>query len=210
MSSLLPSLRWRYATKKFDPTKKLTNAQLDELLEVLRLSASSFGLQAYKFLVIENPDLRAKIREHAWNQSQITDASHLIALCSFRTLPAEHIDAFAADIAMTRGIPMEKVQPYREMMAGFAKAKTPAEVQEWLKRQTYIALGFLLTAAAEMKIDTCPIEGFDGAQVDKILNTEKDNLTVVTFCPVGFRASDDAYASLAKVRFAKEKMIESR
>ncbi|MEI8229916.1 MAG: NAD(P)H-dependent oxidoreductase [Candidatus Peregrinibacteria bacterium] len=207
MTTIIDDLQWRYAVKKFDPTKKLTQKQLNQLLEALRLAPSSFGIQPFKFLVIEDPQLRATIRTHAWNQSQITDASHLIALCALRTLTPEHIQAYTANIAATRNVPAESVQPYRDRMLQYVKEKSTEEVLEWSKRQTSIAFGVLLAAAAALHIDACPVEGMEAEKVDNDLDLAKDNLTIVSLCPVGFRAEDDGYAKLAKVRFAKEKII---
>ncbi len=203
-------LRWRYATKKFDATKKLTQAQIDELLETLRLTPSSFGLQPYKFLVIENAAVRLKLREHGWNQTQITDASHLIAICSYRTIDQAFVDRNLDLISRERNIPLESLKGYREKIAGYLLKRTPEQIGEWAKRQGYIALGILLSACAAMEIDSCPMEGFDPVLVDEDLDLKKDNLTIVALCPVGYRAGDDDFATLAKVRFPREQMVEVR
>ncbi len=210
MSDFNDHLRWRYATKKFDPTKKLAKEQLHALLEALRLSASSFGLQPYSFIVVENPALRAELKEHSWNQSQVTDASHLIALCAKRTVDMAYVDTCLKEIADVRGLPMDALKGYRERIGGHLLGKKPEQIAEWAKRQTYIALGFLLSAAALMHIDACPMEGFDPEQIDRILDLQKDGLTIVALCPIGFRASDDAFASAKKVRFALEKLVRRK
>ncbi len=207
MSTHLDSLHWRYATKKFDPTKKLTDAQLQELLDAVQLSASSYGLQAYKIVVVTNPAIREKIKEHAWNQTQVTDASHLIAICTYKSIDEAYVDSFISLIAETRGLTAESLAGYREMMVGSIKGRTTEELAHWLRCQGYIALGFLLSAAAEAHIDSCPMEGFDAAHVDVDLDLLESNLTTVALCPVGFRADDDATASYAKVRFPKEELV---
>jgi|CXWL01.1.fsa_nt_gi nitroreductase len=207
MSSYNDRLFWRYATKKFDPTKHLTQEQLDELLESARLSASSYGLQPYKLVVVTNPAIRAKLREHAWNQSQVTDASHLVVICSYRTIDAAYIDRFVGIIASERGVSVESLKGYRDMMVGSIQGRTPEQLADWMKRQSYIALGFLLSAAAQHQIDACPMEGFDATHVDVDLGLAEENLTAAVFCPLGFRASDDATASYKKVRFPKEEFI---
>jgi nitroreductase len=207
MPDLNDHLRWRYATKTFDPAKKLTQQQLDDLLEALRLSPSSFGLQPYSFIVVENPEIRARLQAVSWNQSQVTDASHLIALCAKRTVDSAYVDECLREIASVRGLPVDALKGYRDRIGSYLLAKKPAEILEWAKRQTYIALGFLLSAAALMGVDSCPMEGFDPEQVDCILDLRKDDLTIVALCPVGFRAPDDAFASAKKVRFGMGKLV---
>lgn len=209
MSQLIQDLNWRYATKKFDPTKKLTKEQLEQLLEAMRLTATSYGLQPYKFLIIENPALRATIRTHSWNQPQVTDASHLIAICSYTTLDESFVDRYVDSIVAVRGVTKESLSQYREMMVHSIKIRTPENLADWAKRQSYIALGFLLSAAAELRIDACPMEGFDPQKVDEVLGLAKDTLTVATLCPVGFRAEDDASASYAKVRFPLSELVRT-
>ncbi len=207
MSTYNDHLLWRYATKKFDPTKKLTQTQLDELLESARLSASSFGLQPYKFVVVTDPAVRAKLREHAWGQSQVTDASHLIVICSYRTMDAAYVDRFAQLVGAERGVPAENLKGYRDMMVGSIQGRSPEQLADWMKRQAYIALGFLLSAAAQNEIDACPMEGFDPTHVDVDLGLAEQNLTAAVFCPIGFRAADDETASYKKVRFPKEELF---
>ncbi len=207
MSTLLESLNWRYATKKFDPTKKLSADQLHEIQETLRLSASSYGLQPSGFLIVNDPTVRANIQEHAWGQSQISDASHLIVLCARRTIDEAYIDSYIHTIAATRGMKPEDLAHFKGMMMSTVNGRTPADLAEWMKKQTYIALGFLLSAAAHLKIDACPMEGFDAAKVDQDVGLAAKNLTAVVLCPIGFRAADDETATYKKVRFPKEKLF---
>ena len=207
MSPYNDHLQWRYATKKFDATKKLTQEQLDELLASARLTASSYGLQPYKFVVITNPAIREKIKEHAWGQTQVTDASHLIAICSYKSIDVSYVDHFIDSISAERGIPVEGMKTYRDMMAGTIQTRTPEQLAQWMKCQSYIALGFLLSAAAQMEIDSCPMEGFDPTQVDIDLDLASQNLTCATLLPVGFRAADDETAKYKKVRFPNEELF---
>ena len=204
---MIESLRWRYATKKFDPTKKLTNEQLDAVLEAARLSASSYGLQPYKFVVITNPAIRAKIREHAWDQPQVTDASHLIAVCPYRSIDAAYVDAYVAHIARERGVTVESLKGFRDMMAGSVSRQTPEGLAAWMKCQAYIAVGFILSAAAHMRIDAAPMEGFDPTHVDVDLGLLDLNLTTAVLIGLGYRAGDDPAASYKKVRFPKEHLF---
>ncbi len=208
MTKIIDALNWRYATKKFDATKKLTDVQLKDLLEALRLTPTSYGLQPYKFIVITDPALREKMKAVSWNQVQITDASHLIAICSMKSMDPTYVDLFIADIAKTRSISTDSLKDYRDMMLGSIAGQTPEGLSDWTKRQSYIALGTLLVAAADMKIDACPMEGFDGSKIDELLGLTTTNFRVASLCPIGFRASDDAMASMKKVRFPLELLVE--
>lgn len=200
-------LNWRYATKKFDSTKKLSSQELDDLLEALRLSPSSFGLQPWKFIVVKDHALRAEIRKNAWNQTQVTDASDLIVLCSLKNMDEAYIKNFIVQIAQVRGVSVGSLVGYEQQILGWLKTKTAAELNIWMKRQVYIALGILLSECALKKIDACPMEGFDPVKVDEILGLSSLGLESVTLCPVGFRATDDHYADLAKVRFTKDEVF---
>jgi nitroreductase/dihydropteridine reductase len=210
MMTFNESLRWRYATKKFDPAKKLSDAEMADLLESARLSASSFGLQPYKIVLVADPAVRAKVREHAWNQSQVTDASHLVAFCPMKTIDADYVKKYVDIIAATRGIPAESLTGFHDMMVGSIAARTPEQLAAWLRCQAYIAVGFLLSAAAAGGIDACPMEGFDPAHVDVDLGLLDENVTSAVLVALGHRADDDASASYAKVRFPKEELFLRR
>ena len=205
-SKLLNSLLWRYATKKFDSAKKLSDTELNELLEVLRLAPSSFGLQPYKFIVVTNQDLRNKLRENAWNQAQVTDASHLIVLATRTDVNKEYVTNYVKHIANTRKLPVNALKSYEDNVINLVNSMTKDQVLEWCKKQTYITLGALIVAAAEKQIDMCPMEGFNVQKFDELLKLKEKNLTSTIICPVGFRADDD-YAKLAKVRFNKEDIV---
>ncbi len=209
MSQLLDALNWRYATKKFDSTKKLSQEDLDELLEALRLSASSFGLAPWKFLVVTDPALRAKMQPAAWNQSQITEASHLIVLCAKTDIDAAYIKKFIEYTAKVRGLDPTMLAGYEEMMEKSTSSMPEDVKKNWMQKQVYIALGTLLTAAAFKKIDATPMEGFDKAQFDDMLGLKAKGLTSVVLCPLGYRAADDQLATQKKVRFPKEQVIET-
>ncbi|MBP9773174.1 MAG: NAD(P)H-dependent oxidoreductase [Candidatus Peribacteraceae bacterium] len=208
MSQFIDALNWRYATKKFDATKKISQADLDELLESLRLSASSYGLQPWKFLVITDPAMRQKLQAVAWNQSQITESSHLIVLCAKTDIDEQYIKDFVAFTAKERGADPATLAGYQEMMVKNI-ASMPIDMKQiWMAKQAYIALGTLLTAAAFKKIDATPMEGFDKAKFDEILDLKKKGWMSVVACPVGYRAEDDYLAKEKKVRFPKEQVIE--
>ncbi len=207
MKNVIEALNWRYATKQFDPSKKLSAQQTDTLHEALRLSASSYGLQPWKFIVVTNPEVRKQLRAAAWDQSQITDASELIVLAVQKNVDEKYVDAFVQSVATTRGMPVDALKGYADMMKGAITMRTPEGVKEWSSRQVYIALGTLLTAAAVEGIDVCPMEGFDPKKFDEILGLEKMGLESRVLATVGFRAVGDATANYKKVRFDKKDVI---
>lgn len=200
-------LKWRYAVKKFDASRKIAPAELEEILEVLRLAPSSFGLQPWKFIVIENQALREQIRPLAWNQGQVTECSHLLVLCSLASMDEAHVKSYIHDIVETRSVTHESLAGYEKMMLGFIAKLSPAQKREWMKNQVYLALGMLLSECAHRKIDTCPMEGFEPEKVDALLNLPAQNLTAVVLCPVGYRAEDDKNAQLKKVRFNRNDIV---
>lgn len=209
-TSSVNHLEWRYATKKFDPAKKISEKELQEILESLRLAPSSFGLQPWKFLVIEDPKIRQALVEHSWNQSQVAEASHLIVLCGLKTLDAAYVKKYIHDTVQTRGVTEESLAGYEQMMLGFVKKLSPEQLKSWTKNQVYLALGFLMSECARRKIDTCPMEGFDSEAYDQILNLKALDLHSVVLCPIGHRAADDKHAALKKVRFSAEHVIVRR
>lgn len=208
MTDILEPLQWRYATKKYDSTKKVSDADLNELLEAVRLSASSYGFQAWKMIVVTNPELRKKLREAAWNQPQITDASHLIVFAAHNSIDATYVEKFVHHIANVRSQPVENLKPMQEMMTGSVTRRSAEDMKAWLQKQVYIALGFLLTAAAHKRIDSTPMEGFDNAKFDEILGLEAEGLNSVVLCPIGYRSADDDLAQQKKVRHPLEQIVE--
>lgn len=202
MNDIIKDLEWRYACKKFDSTKKVSEEDFNKLLESLRLTASSYGLQPWKFVVVENTELREKLVAASWNQEQVKDASHLIVLCS-PTVDEAHIDRYLEDQAKTRNQNIEDLAGFKKMLMMIAN-KSPEDQYIWAKNQVYIALGTLLTVCANLKIDSCPMEGFKAKEYDEILGLKDMGLTSMVVCPVGYRAADDKYGGLAKVRFPIE------
>lgn len=208
MNSTLESLTWRYATKQFDPEKKISSDQMGLLTEALRLTPSSFGLQPWKFFIVENADIRSQLRKASWDQPQITDASHVIVLTRRTDIDTAFVDAYIEEMAKTRNSSIEDLKEYSEMIKGSIARRDESELGNWAAKQVYIALGNLLTVAAIEKIDACPMEGFDPAQYDAILGLTEKNLTTVVVAPVGYRSDNDKYAHSPKVRFSKEDIIE--
>ncbi len=204
----ITALNWRYATKEFDQTKKLSKEQFDMVTEALRLSASSYGLQPWKFIVVNTPALRAQIREAAWGQAQITDASHLIVLTVVQNVVDAYVDRYVQSVAHTRGMTVDMLTGYADMMKGAIAGKGGADrVKDWSSRQVYIALGTALTALAVEGIDACPMEGFDPVKVDAILGLGKLGLESRALLAVGFRSAGDKTAAYKKARFAKEEVV---
>ncbi len=204
------SLLWRYATKKFDPSKKVPESQFTELIEALRLAPSSFGLQPWKFAVVVNPALRKELQAHAWNQPQVADASHLIVLCALKSIDEAYVKQFIKQLASQRGVSVESLKSYEEMMLGFVKGHTKEWLSEWMKKQVYLALGFLIYAASDRHIDSCPMEGFDSKKFDEILKLGDEGIESVVLCPVGYRSSEDPYSSLKKVRFSSQEVVVAK
>lgn len=200
-ADLVAALRWRYATKKFDP-RRLPEAVWKALAESLVLAPSSYGLQPWRFLVVEDAAVRARLREHSWNQGQVTDASHLVVFLRRVATGEADIDRHVARIAEVRGVDAAKIDPYRQLMVANVARGMPPEVQrEWAARQVYIALGQFMAAAAVLGVDTCPLEGISPGKYDEILGVRGTGFETVVACVAGYRAADDAYAQAAKVRF---------
>ena len=207
MSNILENRTWRYATKKFDATKKVSDQDLELLLEATRLSASSYGLQPYHVFVITNEEIREKLKPVSWGQSQITDASHLIVFANVTDFGEELLDSYMQNVSSTRNIPQESLKGYGDFM----KSKLldlPANVKSsWTMKQVYIALGNLMQAAAELKIDTCPMEGFETEAYNQILGLEEKDLNASVVLPIGYRSKEDETQHYAKVRKSKEELF---
>jgi nitroreductase len=207
MSNFIKNANWRYATKKFDTTKKISIQDLETLKEAIRLSASSFGLQPYRVLIIENPELRAKLQPAAWGQSQIVDASQLIVFANITNFGETEIDASIANTTKTRGLPADALKGYGDFMKSKIVA-LPEDVRNtWASKQTYLALGNLMNAASELKIDVTPMEGFEPAQVNEILGLGKLGLNATLLATIGYRHEEDATQHYAKVRKSNEELF---
>lgn len=200
MNSFLDNQNWRYATKKFDSDKKISESDLDFLKEAIRLSASSYGLQLYKVIIIENTELRAQLLPAAFGQTQITDASHLFVFASQTNVGNTEIDAYLKNTSEIRELPIEALSGYGDYMKGTINPM-PEDIKNiWTAKQTYLALGNLLNAAAELNIDATPMEGFNAEQFNQILGLDKLNLNAVVIAPVGYRHEEDATQHHKKVR----------
>lgn len=204
----IENLEWRYATKQFDSTKKIKASDLNLLQRAVQLSVSSFGLQLYKVLIIEDQELKEKLKPASWNQSQIADASHLFVFCNYTSVHPTDVDEYIQDIAAVRNVPIEKLEAYRNSMKDAIANKSEIELKNWLERQPYLALSNLLLACAELKIDSCPMEGFIPEQYNEILNLEGQRLNACVIAAVGYRSTEDKTQFQHKVRKSKERLFK--
>ena len=207
MPNFIENQKWRYATKKFDATKKVSASDLETLKEAIQLSTSSYGLQLYKVFIIENPEVRSQLQPASWGQSQIIEASHLFVFANIVDVQDQHIDAYVQNFANTRGLTVEDLKGYSDFM----KSKiVPLPVEQkavWTSKQTYLALGNLLNAAAELKIDVTPMEGFEPEKYNEILGFNALGLNASLVAAVGYRHEEDATQHYAKVRKPKQELF---
>ncbi len=183
------ALNWRYAVQAFDTEKKVSDADLETILESARLAPSSFGIEPWKFVVVKNADVRAKLRAAGYDQPKITEASDLIIVAQ-RT-DAENMSAeLIARVAAAQGVAPEALQGYKDMVDGAVARNTPVQNAAWLRSQTYIALGIMIETASLIGVDNAPMEGFNNAQVDEILGLAEQNLTSVSMLALGYRATE--------------------
>ena len=207
MSTLLDNLNWRYATKKFDATKKISSEDLNTLKEAVRLAASSYGLQPYKVVIVENPEIREQLKAAAYGQTQITDSSQLFIFANDLNAGPESVAAYIQNISETRGIPTEALGGFADMMNGVISNLSQDAKNIWTAKQTYIALGTLLAAAAELKIDATPMEGFNAAAFNEILGFDKLGLNASVIATVGYRHDEDDTQHYKKVRKSHEELF---
>ena len=209
MSTFIENQNWRYATKKFNSEKKISNSDLEILKEAIQLSSSSYGLQPYKVLIIENEEIRKQLQPASWGQSQITDASHLLVFASETNVDAEYITRYAENMAKTRNIPFDSVKGYADFMIGNIASLTPEKQIIWAQKQAYLALGNLLNAAAELKIDVTPMEGFLPEQYNEILGLKEKGLHATLVATIGYRHEEDETQHYAKVRKPITELFET-
>lgn len=209
LSDIIKALNYRYATKVFDLEKKVSSEDFEELLEVLRLTPSSYGLQAWKFIIVNDVEKRKLLAKASYGQNQVSESSHLIALCAKTSFSDADVLKYVELMAKERGTTVDKLKGFSDMLKGSISSRNEHELISWNKKQTYIALGFLMEAAALKGIDTCPMEGFDSKEVDKILSLKEKGLTIATLCPIGYRSDTDKNATIKKVRFSKSHLVET-
>ena len=200
MNNFISNAKWRYATKKFDATKRVSPSDLDTLKEAIQLTASSFGLQPYKILIIENPEIKAQLKAVSWGQSQVVDASHIFVFANILDFNDQNIDDYISTLVATRGVSMESIKNYADFMKSKIASMSIEERNNWTSKQAYLALGNLLNVASELKIDVTPMEGFEPEKVNEILGLSALGLNATLIAPVGYRHSEDSLQHLPKVR----------
>jgi nitroreductase len=209
-TDLLACLNWRYATKQFDPAKPIDPETWTALEDALVLTPSSYGLQPWKFLIITTPQLKAQLQTYSWNQSQVTNCSHYVVFAIQKNMTAAHVDRFIARTAERRGGTVEAMTGYRNLIVNdLVDGARSFSINQWATRQVYIALGNFMTSAALLGVDSCPMEGIEPVNYDRVLGLSAKGFATVVACAAGYRAETDQYAALAKVRFLKSEVLET-
>lgn len=204
--TFIEQLNWRYATKKFDPTKEVSPAIEEQIMNAIRMAPSSFGLQPFHVTVVKNSDIKTKLRAAAWNQEQLETAPFTLVFSSRNDITSRIEQYFELASGGDASVKLA-MQGYKDMMNGSLLPRTPAELDAWASKQAYIALGFAMAAAAELEVDTCPMEGFDSVQFKQILELP-EGFHPAVILPVGYRSSDDVVRP--KTRFDATDMFDMR
>lgn len=205
---VIDALTWRYATKKFDPARRIVADAWTALEQSLVLTASSIGLQPWKFFVVTDQAVRARLQAVSYRQAQVVDCSHYVVFAARRDLDAAHVDRHIARMAEVRGITVESLGKFRTMTVGnLDRARAEGRLDTWQEHQVYIALGQFMASAAMLGVDTCPMEGLEADKYDEILGLAGTPYGTVVACAAGYRAPDDKYAAIPKVRFKPEDVI---
>lgn len=206
-ATIVDSLRWRYSTKAFDPSRKIAPDVWNAIEQSLVLSPSSFGLQPWKFVVITDQSVKDQLPAISWNQSQTKDCSHMVVLAGRKTLNAADVNRYVDRITQVRDIPGDPLRGYKDMMLGIVGSMPAADLDTWCAKQVYIALGFLMETCALLGVDACPMEGIVGPEYDKLLKLPEMGYTALVGCAVGYRSSEDKYAAFPKVRYESKDVI---
>ena len=200
MKKALDSLYWRYAVKKFDPDRTLPEEKVKALKEAFNLTATSYGLQPIRLVVIRNPELQQELVAHSYGQRQVADASHVLVICIEEKIDRDYIEGYFNKVREVRGTSEEILEPYRKALIADFRKKTPDQIRTWATHQAYLALGNLLTVCAVEEIDSCPMEGFVPGAYDRVLGLEEKGLQSVLVLPVGYRSGQDPFSEFKKVR----------
>ncbi len=204
-------LNWRYATKRFDPSRKITFRDWQLLADSLRLAPSSYGLQPWKFILVQTPELRQKLQTVSRNQTQVTDCSHYVVICFRRSLDENDIQKHISNIANVRNVSLDSLSEYKKgAITSLIHGPRAKSLDSWAQRQAYIAMGFLMMNAALMEIDTCPMEGIDPTAYEELLGLQGSPYGVVAAVAIGYRSPDDKYAQLKKVRFSHDQVFKTK
>jgi len=200
MNSIISQLQWRYATKQFDKSQKLTPEQVSVLKQAIVLTPSSMGLQPYEIAVVQDQKIKEQLFPHAFNQAQVTTASHLFIFCAQKSYTKDQADRFLQDVASTRNQTLEQLSGLSSMIHGFVDGYADENKFQWAARQAYIAMGNLLVQCAYLQIDACPMEGFNPQSFAEVLKLDTEKIMPVAMVAVGYRSSDDKYSNMKKVR----------
>lgn len=197
---IIDSLKWRASVKQFDTTKKVSNSDADKLIEAANLAATSGGLQPFKLIVIKNEELKQKLKPASYNQAQVADASHLFVFAVYTEVGSNLIEAYIDRTVEVRGVDASSMDGYRQSMHGYVDNMDELTKSTWVTKQAYIALGTLLSVAAELKVDVTPMEGFDATQYQEMLGLKEQGLMPVVIAAAGYRSDKDVYSNLPKIR----------
>ena len=212
--SIIDSLNWRYATTKFDTERIISDSDIDKLKEIVKLAPSSWGMQFYKIIIITDNELKQKLLPAAYNQNQVADCSHLFVFCSLKNVSEEDINQMIDEFHRLRvnddNYSKEGTDKYASGAKKSILGMDPEKQSEWLKKQCYVALGQLMVGCADMRIDSCPMEGFKSDEVNEVLDLQSQNLTSVVILPLGYRSEDDKYQHKTKVRKPNNLLFEEK
>jgi len=204
---VITGLQWRYATKKFDNTKNIPSEKMDIITKAFNLTATSYGLQPVRLVVINNKELQNQLMQHAMGQSQVADASHLLVFCIEKDVKSPYVHDYFDNVRDTRATPEKTLAPFRQMLAEKFDAQQKDETRNWAINQAYLAMGNLMTVCALEGIDACPMEGFQPEKFDDVLQLTDLNIASVLIMPIGYRADDDMFAAFEKVRRSTEDTV---
>ncbi len=203
----IENLEWRYATKKFDNQKQLSKEQLELLAQTFNLTATSYGLQPCRMMIVTSQEVKEAMIEKSYGQRQVVDASAVLVLCTTH-VDVDYVNDYFNLVKKIRQTPDEVLKPFMDMLISTFSQKEVEEVEQWSKNQAYIALGSLMTVCAQERIDSCPMEGFIPEQIDELLGLKKQGLKSVLLLPVGHRAQDDMFADFKKIRRPQQEMVQ--
>ncbi|WP_378187608.1 NAD(P)H-dependent oxidoreductase [Aquimarina sp. W85] len=205
--NIIESLQWRYATKKFDPSRILSNDKINVLAQAFNLTATSYGLQPLRLVIVRDKNLQQELTLHSWNQSQIADASHVLIVCIENNVEEKFITKYFDNVRAIRNTDSKILDPFKNQLLNSFSNKSKDEIKNWATKQAYLAMGNLLTVCAAEQIDACPMEGFIPNKYDELLELQKIGLSSVLVLPVGYRASDDMFSNFKKVRRAIDETV---
>ncbi|WP_031425525.1 NAD(P)H-dependent oxidoreductase [Flavimarina sp. Hel_I_48] len=205
--NIIDSLQWRYATKKFDDARQIPQDKLDIITQAFNLTATSYGLQPVRLLVVQDKKLQEELVAQAMGQRQVVDASCVLVFCIEKNVKSPYVHEYFDNVKSTRDTPEKTLAPFREMLADKFDSQTKEETRNWAINQAYLAMGNLMTVCALEGIDACPMEGFEPDGFDKMLELDVLNISSILIMPIGYRAEDDMFSKFEKVRRSVEDTV---